>query len=154
MKKISKESYKWLGLRLRDINPMFAEMWYRFEPMIFSDEAESAELEIHNNNFRIVAHPKFWKTCSNYKRLFIICHEMCHVMFGHWLINPKLNRELCNIAQDIQVNEFLIKIYFSKNQLTDDDFCSIETVFKHKANKIKKNENYLYYYNILVKCST
>ena len=154
MKKISKKDYGWFGFRLHCINPLYAEMWYRFEPMVFSDEAESAELEIHNNNFRIVAHPKFWKKCNEHKQLFIICHEMCHVMFSHWLINPKLNRELCNIAQDIQVNEFLMKTSFSKAKIVDDDFCSIETVFRHKADKIKKRENYLYYYNILVKCST
>jgi hypothetical protein len=50
MKKISKKDYGFLSLALGGINPLFAEMWHRFEPMVFSDEAESAELEIHNNN--------------------------------------------------------------------------------------------------------
>lgn len=154
MKKISKKDYGWFGFRLHCINPLFEEMWYRFEPMVYSNDAESAQLEIHKNNFRIVANPKFWKTRNEYNQLFIICHEMCHVMFGHWIIDEKRDMEWTNIAQDIQVNEFLLKKYFCKNKIKDGDFCSIETIFKHKANKIKKNQNYLYYYNLLIKCTS
>lgn len=125
-------------------------MWLRFEPMVFDKDAESVELEIINNNFRLVANTKFWKSCSEEKKFFIICHELCHVAFGHWLINPNLDREWCNIAQDIQVNEFLIDNYFPK--FKDDDFATIKMVFKDKSSIIKRSQNYMYYYDLIMKC--
>jgi hypothetical protein len=81
MKNISKKDFGWLSLRLSCINPLFDGMWRTFEPMVFDKDAESVELEIYNNNFRIVANPTFWKKCNDTKKVFVICHEMCHVMF-------------------------------------------------------------------------
>lgn len=154
MKKLSNKDAGWFEFRLIHINPLFGEMWKRFEPMVLDESAETAELEIHNNNFRIVADPKFWKSLSETDQLFIICHEMCHVMFGHWLINPKLSREWCNLAQDIQVNEYLLREFFDKKKLKYKDFATIEYVFKHKSDLVKKNQNYTYYYDLLMKCAS
>lgn len=150
MKKISKKDFGWLSLQLSCINPLFCGMWRTFEPMIFDKDAESVELEIHNNNFRIVANPTFWKKCSDTKRVFVICHEMCHVMFGHWLINPKHDREWANIAQDIVVNEYLSNM-FDLVKLGD-DFVTIKSVFKHKSGGVERRMDYTYYYDILMKC--
>lgn len=152
MKKLSNKESGWIRFQLVHVNPLFGEMWKRFEPMVFDENAESAELEINENNFRIVANPKFWKSLSDVDRLFVICHEMCHVTFGHWLINPKLNREWCNIAQDIQVNEYLLREYFGEDCLTYKEFVTVERVFKHKSKLVNKNQNYLYYYDLLMKC--
>lgn len=152
MKKLSNKDSGWLEFRLVHINPLFGEMWKRFEPMALDEEAETAQLEIHKDNFRIVANPKFWKERSEVEQLFIICHEMCHVMFGHWLINPKLKQEWVNIAQDIQVNEYLLREYFNKKNLKYKDFVTIEYVFKHKAHVVEKNRDYMYYYKLLMEC--
>ena len=151
MKKLKKRENQLLGMRLDILNPLFGEMWNRFEPMVFDEEAESVELEIHNNNFRLVANPEVWKKYKHDKKLFVICHELCHVMFGHWLINPKMDREWCNIAQDIQVNEFLFKWYF-KEEDVGKDIATVKTVFKHKASSVYTNKDYTYYYNLLISC--
>lgn len=150
MKKISKKEQEWLSFRLVQINPLFSAMWRSFEPMVFDNDAESAELEIENNNFRLVVNPKFWKKCGETKKLFVICHEMCHVMFGHWLINPKHNREWANIAQDIVVNEYLSSSFDQK--LIGDDFATIKSVFKHKSDTVDRRLDYTYYYDLLMKC--
>jgi len=152
MKKISKKDFGWLSLKLSCINPLFNGMWRTFEPMVFDKDAESVELEIYKNNFRIVANPTFWKKCDNTKKVFIICHEMCHVMFAHWLINPIYDRELSNIAQDNVVNEYLSEMFYLEK--IGDDFVTIKSVFKHKSGSIVRRMDYTYYYNILVKCST
>jgi predicted metal-dependent peptidase len=154
MKKILNKEVEWIKTELSKINPLFHQMWLHFEPMVFDENAESAELELWNNNFRLVANPTFWKKCNRNKKLFVICHEMCHVMFGHWLINPNLNREWCNIAQDIQVNEFLLKEYFDEKKIRGDEFVTLNYVFKDKVNFVKKDQGYLYYYDILMKCAS
>lgn len=150
MKKISKKEREWLSFRLVGINPLFQGMWNSFDSMVFDDDTESVELVIENNNFRIVANPKFWKRCGETKKLFLICHEMCHVMFGHWLINPKHDREWANIAQDIVVNEYLSKMFDQK--LIGNDLANIKTVFKDKSAIIDRTMDYTYYYNLLIKC--
>ncbi len=152
MRKISKRDHGWLGLLLHSVNPMFREMWKRFEWMVLDDSTETVELEIHANNFRIVANPKYWKKCNDYKRAFIICHEMCHVMFGHWIIKPELDRDWANIAQDIEVNEFLLKHYFAKQSIKGDEFATIASVFKHKSSVVEKNRDYMYYYGLMMQC--
>ena len=74
---------------------------------------------------------------------------MCHVMFGHWLINPNLNREWANIAQDIVVNEYLYTLFYP---VSSEDFATIKTVFKHKSDIVERRMDYMYYYNILMQC--
>lgn len=152
MKNISKKDFGLLSLRLSCINPLFDGMWHTFEPMVFDKEAESVELEIYNNNFRIVANPTFWKKCNDTKKVFVICHEMCHVMFAHWLINPKHDREWTNIAQDIVVNEYLSKMFDLEK--IGDDFVTIKSVFKHKSGNIKIGMDYTYYYKLLMQCAS
>lgn len=151
MRKLGKKENQMLSLHLDIINPAFGEMWRQFEPMVFDEDAESVELEICNNNFRLVANPKFWKKCTQKRKLFIVCHEFCHVIFGHWLINEKLDRNWSNIAQDIQVNEFLAKWYFRDEKLGN-DFATVKTVFKHKSSLVRNDQHYIYYYNLLMKC--
>lgn len=154
MKKLSDKEYKKLGGELHFINPLFGEMWKSYERMVFDPEIETSGLTIHNNNFQIVANPRFWKKCNTYKKWFVICHEMCHVMFGHWLINDKLDAEWANIAQDIQINEFLIHHYpIFRQHITKSKNCAtIEYVFKHKANVVEKFRDYKYYYGLIMKC--
>jgi len=150
MKKISKKETELLAEHLDCINPLFCGMWRTFEPMVFDVEAESVELEIHNNNFRIVANPTFWKKCDATKKVFVICHEMCHVMFAHWLINPSHDREWANIAQDIVVNEYLSTMFDLVKM--GDDFVTIKSVFKHKSGSVERRMDYTYYYKLLMRC--
>ncbi len=150
MKKISNKDNSRIIEKLEEINPLFAGMWKSFEPMTFDENAESAELEIINNNFRIVANPSFWKRSGETKKIFIICHEMCHVLFGHWLINSKLDREWSNIAQDIVVNEYLSTIFNEK--CIGKDIANIKTVFKHKSDVVEVRFDYMYYYKLLIQC--
>lgn len=153
MVKISDKQYNKIYEDLKSIDPMFAEMWKSQERMVIDENEEGAFLEIVNNNFRIVANPSFWKKCNKHKKIFIICHELCHVAFGHWFINSKYDREWMNVAQDIQVNEFLFNnYYFTKNKISDSECVSIDFIFKDKANLVEKNKDSLYYYKLLMKC--
>lgn len=153
MKFISTKEYNKIHKQLSEIDKTFAEMWKRFERMVFDNDEETVALDIDNANFRIIANNKFWKKCGDETKVFIICHEMCHAMFGHWMYPEKYYREWANVAQDIQVNEFLFKNYnFSKSIAKVADCATIETVFKHKSNLIERDRNYTYYYDLLMKC--
>jgi predicted metal-dependent peptidase len=153
MKFVTDKEYNKIYQELLNIDKVFAEMWKRYERMVFDEDEDSAALEVSNANFRIVVNPKFWKRCNKHKKLFIICHEMCHGMFAHWMYPENFMREWANIAQDIQVNEFLFNNYkFSPSLINSSNHASIKTVFKESAKYVEKDKDYIYYYNLLMKC--
>lgn len=153
MSQISISDYNNIRKSLSKIDPLFEHMWLTQDFLTFDKEEETAGLHIHNNKFKIVANPKFWKKCNYQKKLFVICHEYCHVIFGHWLIDSSLDHTWANIAQDIQVNEYLFKHYKFKEKLTGKkDFVTLKRVFKHKSHMLEKNRDFYYYYNFLMKC--
>lgn len=133
----------------------FLIMWKHSGRMVFSDEYDTVALEIVNGKFRINANPRYWKRITKFQKTFLICHEFLHVMLGHWLTPPNnLDLEWVNIAQDIQVNEYLAKTYSCVTQKMKgrDDMAWIDTVFKDKAHLVEKDRDYLYYYDLLMKC--
>lgn len=153
MEQISNKEHNKLHKELSKIDKVFAEMWKRYEPMLFDEDEESAALEVSNANFRIVVNPSFWRRCNKHKKLFIICHEMCHGMFAHWMYPKNYMREWANIAQDIQVNEFLFNNYkFSPALINSKDHASIKTVFREAEKYVEKDKDYTYYYKLLIKC--
>ena len=129
-------------------------MWKR-GGFVFSNEYDTAALEIDDGKFRINFNPRYWKKIKTHNRLFIICHEYMHVILGHWL-NPAegVDSEWMNIAQDIQVNEMLVKNFYFKHSMiyNREDQAWIDTIFKHKANVVEKDQDAEYYYKLLMKC--
>ena len=141
--------------KLTQVNPIFGEMWKR-GGFVFSDEYDTAALEIHEGKFRISFNLRYWKRLGNDNRLFIICHEYWHVVLGHWL-NPigNVDSEWMNIAQDIQVNEILCKTWFKRDKIKNwKDQAWIDTVFKDKAHLVEKDQDAEYYYKLLIQCLT
>jgi predicted SprT family Zn-dependent metalloprotease len=139
---------------LNEINPIFAEMW-RNGGMVFSDEYDTAALEIHEGKFRISFNPTYWKKIKARNKLFVICHEYLHVVLGHWLSPPdEHDEEWLNIAQDIQVNEMLVRLFgFARDEIRDrDEQAWLDTAFREKAALVPNDEDAEYYYKLLMKC--
>jgi hypothetical protein len=133
----------------------FVLMWKNCGRMVFSDEYDIAALEIVDGVFRINVNPRYWKRITKYQKVFLICHEFLHVMLGHWLSpSSNLDMEWVNIAQDIQVNECILKTYpiLVQHMKGRNNMPWIDTVFKHKAYLVEKDRDYLYYYGLLMKC--
>lgn len=151
---ISEKDYQKIHNSLKDINVVFYQMWKKDPRLVFSGEVDKAVLEIVDGKFRLCFNKKFWSKLNHYNRVFIICHEYLHVIYGHWLIRQDLHQEWMNIAQDIEINESLIKDFRFEKKLIQNwkNHCSIETVFKEQSWIVKKEENFEYYYSLLMKC--
>ena len=140
--------------QLNSRNPIFGAMWKQ-GGLVFSSEYDTAALEIADGKFRISFNPTYWKKIRSYNKLFIICHEYLHVALGHWLTPVgQVDSEWMNIAQDIQVNEMLIKHFgFGRGNIKNwKDQAWIDTIFKDKAHLVKTDQNAEYYYKLLMKC--
>lgn len=151
---ISNKDYDKIYTTFVGINVVFAKMWKKDPKLIFTDEIEKAALEIIDGKFRLCFNQQFWNSLNHYNRVFIICHEYLHVIYGHWLIRADLNQEWMNIAQDIEINESLVDDFgFLHEKITGwKNHCFIETVFKEHAGLVLKDQSFEYYYELLMKC--
>ena len=100
----------------------------------------------------------FFEKLNEQTQLFVLAHECMHVIFNHPLrtLKEKKDAKLSNIAQDIVINELLIREFnFNKKDIdVGFDMCFVDTVFSKeqiKEHNIKKNESFNYYYKILKK---
>ena len=63
--------------------------------------------------------PKFWKSLDDYEKLFVVSHEMLHLILNHGIRQVGLIPELANIAMDVVVNETLVNYYgFDRNNIS------------------------------------
>ena len=134
-------------------NNIFADMWKFNGRMVFDDSYDTAAIGMYAGKIRISVNRKFWKRSSIRQRVHLICHEFLHLMFGHVTIEYQLSNkedaEWRNIAQDIQVNEYLLKNF---PQLGVKRGATIKSVFRHKAKLVEKDRDYLYYYGLIKMC--
>jgi predicted metal-dependent peptidase len=135
-------------------NPVFVYLWKTWERAEFDPTVETAELWVTDNSFKIVINPKFWKNCNKYKKVFVVCHEFLHLVFGHHFQIKKKHPVWCNVAQDIQINEFLMKscVHFGRKKIQDKDCPTVLSVFKNKAKEISTDKTHHYYYDLILKC--
>lgn len=143
---ITDRTFKSLSNDLDDIDPLFAEMWETQPRPTFTDEVDTAALSFTRaKGHHLLINPRYWKKANRKQKLFIICHEYCHLIFGHWLVEGEWE----NIAQDIQVNELLIRTYC----LTPPkEACTLEMVFKEKSYKVERRREYQYYLDLILRC--
>ena len=105
--------------------------------------------------------PDFWKWLDgdeDYSRLFIICHEMLHIILRHGLRTKDCkNREMANFCLDLVVNHLLIKKFgFSRDKVKgSDSLVWKDTLFDNNPNysgpKVELGRTFEYYYNLAKK---
>lgn len=147
-KKIYERLALWTG------DKVIVDMWKHGKRMVFSNEYPHAALEFVRGEFRINANPRYWKRITKFQKVFLICHELLHLAFGHWAVPESMDREWVNVAQDIQVNEYIRSNYptLTQKMIDVDQQAWIDTVFKDKAYLVEKDRDFHYYYGLLMKC--
>lgn len=65
---------------------------------------------------------KFWEESSEEERLFIIAHELCHVIFDHQkrfksFASKLKNQAVCNAGMDVSINEMLVRQFGFRREL-------------------------------------
>ena len=152
---LSKSVSEKIQAELDRINPIFGVMW-KHGDFKFSDEYDTAALEVVDGKFVVTFNPKYWKKLNKYNRTFIICHEYLHIILGHWLQskNKNIDAEWENIAQDIQVNEMLTRTFgFCRDNIKNwKEQCWIDVVFKNHAHLIQVGQSSSYYYKLIIEC--
>lgn len=111
----------------------------------FDDDGECINFLINEN---------FWNELNECTKLFLICHEMSHIIFNHgerFVEYINTNKfEKMNYAADVVINEMLCDSFgfdrYKLDKRISENGCWLDTVFKDEKN-IQPNESTEYYFN-------
>ncbi|MDU8350310.1 hypothetical protein RYA05_00190 [Pseudomonas syringae pv. actinidiae] len=101
--------------------------------------------------FQFSINPDFWASIGFLRQCFVLSHETLHVLLKHcfrervlidqmkadgnlgWL---KLNNDVCNLLQDIEINESLVSSAYGFDRslmIFDGGLCFVDTVFPEEV---------------------
>ncbi len=94
----------------------------------------------------------FWQKLNDEAKIFVILHELYHVIFDHSKKFKALGLDfsIANIASDIVINHHIHKTYLSRELFDWKPYCWVETCFPHLEN-IPTNQTTEFYYHLLLK---
>lgn len=148
-----------IATKLQEFHYFFRTFWDLCDISI-EDSAviDTGAIQFNFNDDRIslVLNKKFWETENESSRMFLLCHEMLHVVLDHisrfreyWGDSEHKN---VNYATDVVINEMLVSAFgFFRNELCDrlgKDGCWLDTVFKGRKD-VAKGESAEYYFSKL-----
>lgn len=126
---------------------------------IHSEQIKTAcvGLNIKTQQITFMINPYFFYNLGKHEQLFILCHEALHVFLKHMHRSYKfdLDDEISNIAQDIVINEMLVREFGFHRELLDFGMtiCFVNTIFSPEQIEkwnITTNKSFEFYYNLLV----
>ena len=91
--------------------PFYGHLLMKMRKSI-TDKVETAAVAIDKDTFNVnlLVNPEYWKQLSSDHQLGLLHHETLHVAFGHLQVASRFpNRELANIAMDLEINQFIPK---------------------------------------------
>lgn len=153
---LTREEMLKIGATLEDYHTIFY-VFFSMAAIYFSDEVPTAAVRFHpQGKPEMMLNEEFWNRHNHREKLFIVCHEGCHVMLEHDIRNgmkiPGATPLLVNKAQDIAINHMIVDLFnYDREDLREwKKYCWIETCFTN-PHLIKRNETYLYYLEELIK---
>ena len=122
----------------------------------FNIRVTTAGVCIKNSNIHLMINPEWFQLLTPDQQIFVLQHELAHIILGHLgeekKPNPK-DMQIANIAMDTAIHEILTQ---AKTLFNDDDVnCKLITVeaLRQMVNNtgILNNETTEYYFNFLKK---
>lgn len=134
---------------------VFYQFWRLVRPS-YSKEIDTACVSFNEQGRCVdfLINEDFWRSVSEEKKKFIICHECMHVINSHGKrIGKKFQQyaNQANYAMDVAVNEGLIKYFnFQKSEIDpDEEYVWFDKLFKHQPN-VTRDNSFEYYLNKII----
>ena len=152
------EEQLFFAKQLQSHHYFFRLFWDIGYPIVedFPDLPTAAiEFDKKGNGVKFLINKTFWSTLNEHTKFFIICHEMCHLLFNHGerfveYLGTKHLKHI-NYAADVVINEMLVEHFgFYRSELEEtirEKGCWYSTMFEDLP--IEKNQSTEYYLNIL-----
>ena len=92
----------------------------------FSKQCATAGVGKHGIGMRLVINPDFFSGLSELHQQGLLKHELLHIAFGHIILADKYpNKNLFNIAADIEINQYIDSNMLPEGGLTRNSFPGI-----------------------------
>lgn len=165
MSHITVEEWSVLAQRLESHHSIFYKMWSAGKP-VFSEQVDTAAVEFDKvgNCLRLCFNQRFWHSMDEDGRLFVIAHEMLHVILNHGkrcAEVPAAKRVAANICMDVVVNHLLVNGFGFDRKSAEDSvrkasksesespLCWVDTVFSGMI--LPDDECFEFYYSKYLK---
>lgn len=153
-------SHEWeeIGESLEMYHSIFQKFWDLGKPH-FSNEIPTAAVSFDKVGQCIdfIVNPKFWDGLTKEQKVFVLCHEVTHVLFYHgFRINTLKDKQdliTANLALDIVVNHFLVDNLGFDRQVVDPEnkYCWIDTIFEDPKNRPFTGQMFEFYFSLIRK---
>jgi predicted metal-dependent peptidase len=92
----------------------------------WSDKVPTAGVAKHNINYKLIINPTFWDSLEMNHKIGLTKHEMLHLAFFHPIYRDDFNdKDLFNIAADIEINQYIDPTTLPEGALMLDSFPEI-----------------------------
>lgn len=140
---------------LEDYHRIFY-VFFEMARVCYTDAVPTAAVRFRKESKpELLFNRSFWESLTHRERLFVVCHECLHVLLRHGDRNgkniPGSTPQLCNVAQDICINEMIVSVFgYDRDDIRDwKKYCWIDTCFQDPS-KVKRNETFDYYLKLLI----
>jgi len=149
---ITEEQFLKHAMALENYHGIFAKLWRTGKPVADSSiKTACVKFDKEGNCLSFCFNPEFYNSLDEYNRLFIICHEMLHLILNHGMRLKNKDIDIANYAMDVVVNESLIKGFgFDKTKIKDwDEYIHYDSLFEKENIIYEKDRSFEYYYELL-----
>lgn len=126
---------------------------YGLADISYSNDISTAciEFDKEGNSLHMKINFDFWQKLNNDAKIFVILHELYHVIFDHSKKFKALGLDfsIANIASDIVINHHIDKKYLSRNLFDWKPYCWVETCFPNEKNMPTDQTTEFYYAQLL-----
>lgn len=150
------EEFCSIATGLEMCHSIFYSLWDIVRPY-YSYEVPTASVRFDPNGkfISMKINPDYWNQMDEYSRLFLVAHEMTHIILYHGYRAKDLDRgyaKIANIAMDLCVNHMLVDSFGFHRELINNEknLCWLDTVFEPE-DMPKEYLTFEGYFNLLKK---
>ena len=152
---LTNEQFFEISRQLENFHSIFYKFWEVGKPA-FSRDVPTAGVcfDVKSGRFvSFVFNPEFWNWCDEHTKLFVIAHEMLHLILNHGLRAKDCDQKhIANACLDLVINRLLVeKFGFSRKKVkAADDVVWKDTLFTnnpfYKGPEPEDDKAFEYYY--------
>lgn len=94
---------------------------------VYTDKIPTAGVSKHGIGVQLAVNPEFFTGLNDKHRIGLLKHELLHISFGHLLVRDQYaDKELFNIAADLEINQYISEDYLPDGGITMDSFPELD----------------------------
>jgi predicted metal-dependent peptidase len=107
---------------------------------VWRSNLPTAGVSKHNINYQLAINEEFWNSLTDMHKMGLLKHELLHIAFGHLTsFSSFSNKELANVAMDMEINQYIERSWLPGTDLTSDEFNQLKEAVKAELKEATEN---------------